>query len=114
MAGPGRIDSPKSSGAHWLIQQGATLVQKVDDVFDVLGWSAATMPANAGTDTVAPGLSPAMQQVLSALDAYPADIDSLAQKTGMAVSTLQPLLLNLELQGLVRQLPGQLYEKIIP
>ncbi len=114
MAVPGRIDSPKSSGAHWLIQQGATLVQKVDDVFDVLGWSAATMPANAGTDTVAPGLSPAMQQVLSALDAYPADIDSLAQKTGMAVSTLQPLLLNLELQGLVRQLPGQLYEKIIP
>ncbi len=113
MAIPGRIDSPKSSGAHWLIQQGATLVQRVDDVFEALSWPVAASSATAGGNQEAmQDLPPAARQVLQALDVYPADIDSLARKTHMPLATLQPLLLTLELQGLVRQLPGQLYEKV--
>lgn len=116
MAIPGRIDSPKSSGAHWLIQQGATLVQRIDDVFEALSWPLAAAPATTdsteGKKDSAQGLTSVAQQVLQALDVYPADIDSLAQASGLPVTTLQPLLLNLELQGLVRHLPGQLYEKI--
>lgn len=113
MAIPGRIDSPKSSGAHWLIQQGATLVQRVDDVFEALSWPLGASSTTAGENQEPlPALPPDAQQVLQALDAYPADIDSLAQKTNLPLATLQPLLLTLELQGLVRQLPGQLYEKV--
>jgi DNA processing protein len=113
MAVPGRIDSVKSSGAHWLIQQGATLVQRIEDVFEVLAWpgagSSSVQGENNGTGTALPSEA---EQVLRALDAYPADIDALAQASGLSLTTLQSLLLTLELQGLVRQLPGQLYEKV--
>lgn len=113
LAIPGRIDSLKSSGAHWLIQQGATLVQRVEDVFEALSWPVAASAATVGEIQEAEqDLPPPAQQVLRALDVYPADIDSLTRKTNMPLATLQPLLLTLELQGLVRQLPGQLYEKV--
>lgn len=114
LAIPGSIDSLKSSGAHWLIQQGATLIQRVEDVFEAMAWS---VPAGTN-DKAAPSpevpLAPEERQVLQALDAYPADIDRIAQQCGLALTALQPLLLALELQGLVRRLPGQLYERVRP
>ena len=78
LAIPGSIDSLKSSGAHWLIQQGATLIQRVEDVFEAMAWS---VPAGTN-DKAAPSpevpLAPEERQVLQALDAYPADIDRIA------------------------------------
>lgn len=113
MAVPGRIDSIKSSGAHWLIQQGATLVQRIEDVFEVLAWpGAGSSPVQGENNGTGTALPPEAEQVLRALDAYPADIDALAQASGLSLTTLQSLLLTLELQGFVRQLPGQLYEKV--
>lgn len=113
LAIPGRIDSPKSSGTHWLIQQGAALVQRIDDVLEALAWpEAMASPAESTAKTNGPVLAPKAQQVLQVLDTYPADIDALAQATGLTIADLQPLLLTLELQGLVRQLQGQLYEKV--
>lgn len=109
MAIPGRIDSPRSSGAHWLIQQGAALVQRPADVLEALAWQGS-IPAEAA-DTAEPDVAPAARRVLQLLDSYPTDIDSLARQSGLELTALQALLLALELQGLVRQMPGQLYEK---
>ncbi len=47
---PGRIDLPKSAGTHRLIQQGARLVQTVQDILDELSWDhrlVASTPAQA-------------------------------------------------------------------
>ncbi len=33
---PGQVDSSKSEGTHWLLQQGAKLVQRVEDIVDEL------------------------------------------------------------------------------
>ena len=110
---PGRIDSPKSAGAHRLIQQGAHLVQTVDDIIEGLAWACgATAPlprevADNGPDSV----SPAARRLLDCLETYPRDIDALARITELRATELPALLLQLELQGLVRQLPGQLYER---
>lgn len=111
---PGRIDSPKSAGAHRLIQQGAHLVQTVDDIIEGLAWACgATAPpspseiADNGPETVAP----AARRLLDCLETYPRDIDALARIAELRAAELPALLLQLELQGLVRQLPGQLYER---
>ncbi len=113
LAIPGRIDSPKSSGAHWLIQQGATLVQRPDEVLEAFAWLHEAPAEQGGAETAEEeDLSPVARQLLRLLDAYPVDIDNLAQASGLSVTALQPLLLNLELRGLVRHLPGQLYEKV--
>jgi DNA processing protein len=41
----------------------------------------------------------------------PIDIEELTEKIGLHVGELHGLLLELELKGLIRQLPGQQYER---
>jgi DNA processing protein len=110
---PGRIDSPKSAGTHRLIQQGARLVQTVQDIFDELSWEnrlAAPAPAQAALP--GPALDPGALSLLDNLDTYARDIDTLVRRTGLPVGEIHALLLQLELCGLVRQLPGKLYERV--
>ena len=110
---PGRIDSPKSAGTHRLIQQGARLVQTVQDIFDELSWeNRLAAPAPAQADPPGPTLAPGAQSLLDNLDTYPRDIDTLVRRTGLPVGEIHALLLQLELCGLVRQLPGKLYERV--
>ena len=113
MAVPGRVDSLKSGGSHWLIRQGAHLVRQVDDILEALCWSRQELPAtDSSPQRGGKVLSAAEGQLLQALDVYPLDIDSLARKTGLSIVELHGLLLQLELQGVVRQLPGQMYERV--
>lgn len=112
---PGRIDSPKSSGTHRLIQQGAHLVHGATDIVEALAWESGTGPCGlvekAAATGPSPQVSPAEQHLLLSLDAYPRDIDTLVRMTGLPIVDLHTLLLQLELKGLIRQLPGQLYER---
>jgi DNA processing protein len=110
---PGRIDSPKSAGTHRLIQQGARLVQTVQDILDELSWDhrlVASTPAQAALP--GPALDPGARSLLDNLDTYARDIDTLVRRTGLPVGEIHALLLQLELCGLVRQLPGKLYERV--
>ena len=51
------------------------------------------------------------RHALALFAACPADIEELTEKSGLPVSELHGLLLGLELKGLIRQLPGQQYER---
>ena len=108
---PGRIDSAKSEGTHHLIRQGAHLVQRVDDITEELGFGRqmGSVPTTDG-EKVAPG-DEEEQRVLDCLDVYPVDIDTILRVTGLDAGRVLDLLLQLELKGLVRQQPGQMYEK---
>lgn len=111
---PGRVDSLKSAGSHWLIRQGALLVRHAGDILESLDWrqpapAAASASAPNGPDTI--DLSADERQLWAALDVYPQDIDTLGRRSSLPVTALHGLLLQLELRGLIRQLPGQLYER---
>ena len=107
---PGRVDSARSDGCHRLIRQGALLIRNGHDVITALGWGEGeSEPATGGETGPADSVTVEEQRVLAALDAYPVDIDTLARKTGLESSRLLDLLLRLELAGLVRQYPGQMY-----
>ncbi len=111
---PGRIDSPKSAGTHRLIQQGAHLVHTVADIVEGLSWSKAEACAGfnwARSDENGTITAPE-QLVLDSLDTYPRDIDTLVRLSGLPLVEIHGLLLQLELQGLIRQLPGQQYERV--
>lgn len=110
---PGRIDSPKSVGTHRLLQQGAHLVQTVEDILEGLSWAdSASGPGRQQRerDPILP-VTPQERLLLDHLDTYPRDIDTLVRMTDFAIVELHALLLQLELKGLVRQLPGQQYER---
>ncbi len=109
---PGRIDSMKSSGCHRLIQQGAHLVHTVHDILDELN-IGSVLPAgalNLEQEKKGEAQGEKEKKLLSCLDVYPVDIDTLLRVTGFSTNEVYTLLLELELKGLVRQLPGQLYE----
>lgn len=108
---PGRIDSAKSEGAHRLIQQGARLVQSVDDITSELGLGRQSASVQAREEETAAAEGEDERRVLDCLDVYPVDIDTVQRVTGLETARVLDLLLQLELKGLVRQHPGQMYEK---
>jgi DNA processing protein len=105
---PGSIHSPLSKGCHWLIKQGAKLVDCVEDISGELG--AIGGPGHASSpDAQSPA---AADPVLAALGHSPASLDVLARRTGMPAASLAAELTRLELSGAVERLPGGLYRQL--
>jgi DNA processing protein len=104
---PGSIHSPLSKGCHWLIKQGAKLVECADDVLVELGARAPTPPA-----LVEPPAELGGDPVLDALGHSPASLDALALRTGAPAARLGAELTRLELAGRVERLPGGLYRQL--
>lgn len=102
---PGSIHSPQARGCHWLIKQGAKLVDCAQDIFDELepGTQAAPRADRAPEPPDA---------LLDALGHEPTSLDALAARTGWSVSDLNTRLLELELEGQVARLPGQLFQRV--
>ena len=110
---PGSIHSPQARGCHALIKQGAKLVDSAQDIledFKLTGLPQTAPVANAGSATPAPAGSP--DPVLAALGFDPATLDALVARTGWPASALNARLLELELDGHVARLPGQLFQRI--
>jgi DNA processing protein len=111
---PGQVDSCKSEGTHWLLQQGARLVQRVDDILPEIGRGpSGGLSGDAGHGRPVPptGLDPAARTLLEALETYPQDRDELIEKTAFSPARVSELLLFLEIEGLVEILPGNQVRK---
>ncbi|MEN8257267.1 MAG: DNA-processing protein DprA [Thermodesulfobacteriota bacterium] len=111
---PGRIDSAKSCGAHRLLQEGATLVHTVDDIFQELGFGAgqeANLPRE-DEKRLGTALTLEEKKLYGWLDVYPQNIDELIQNSQMAPEKVAELLLLLELKGLIESLSGNQYQKV--
>ncbi|PSN15371.1 DNA-protecting protein DprA [filamentous cyanobacterium CCT1] len=119
---PGSLDNLNSEGCLELINQGAQMILNDMTLIAALGQLPQISPAglevsgtngsrNRPSHSPAPPLSPAMAQVLVAIPDDPATLDQLvaaiAQPTGEVLATL----VQLELLGLVTQLPGMRYQR---
>ncbi|MHB1115964.1 DNA-processing protein DprA [Sideroxydans sp.] len=100
---PGSIHSPQAKGCHALIKQGAKLVENVNDIFEELGHSLQVVSAT-GTSEEHP--------LFVHLGFEPVDAEALAQRSGLTISELSAILLQLELDGHIASLPGGLYQRI--
>ncbi|TVP56671.1 MAG: DNA-protecting protein DprA [Nodularia sp. (in: Bacteria)] len=112
---PGRIDDYPSQGCLKLLNQGASFVlRELDELLKMLG----AIPKIDTIDTAPipeqiklPDLLPELQQVMDAIACDVLSFDYLVQKTGMNTGSVSSALLQLELMGLVSQLPGMRYQK---
>lgn len=130
MAIPGSIHSSQAKGCHWLIKQGAKLVESAQDVLEELHWPdplqtapmaqssaaghASESGADKGTDNAAqpaPG-NASEAALLSAMGHDPVSLDALQARCGWSTAQLQAQLLELELLGQVGRLPGGLFQRI--
>ena len=107
---PGSINSFKSTGCHFLIKQGATLIENADDIMDELGMNYASVPK---TDTFMQGTLPLMEEhekaIYDLIGDYPIHIDQIANQGNFEPNEVSSILLKMELKGIVRQLPGKLF-----
>lgn len=105
---PGQIDSFKSEGTHWLLKQGAKLVQTATDVFDELKdfpkQGKCAKPSVAVRENE--NLDNEAKIILSMLEPYPIARDKLIMKTGLRPEQVSEWLLLLELDGKIELLPG--------
>jgi DNA processing protein len=104
---PGSIHAPQSRGCHALLKQGAKLVDGAEDILDELEPGAREGAAAETTGTaVRDG-----DALLEALGHDPVSLDALVARTGFAPEVLSARLLELELEGAVARLPGQLFQR---
>ncbi|OCC15654.1 Rossmann fold nucleotide-binding protein Smf [Dissulfuribacter thermophilus] len=115
MAVPGSVRSNVSRGTHWLIKQGATLVETAEDVLEALGLDKHSVENKSEIKVHLDDIQ--KQRVLDCIGPYPIHIDEICQKTGIGPGPLGSILLELELDGFVVALPGkyfQIGEKLNP
>lgn len=117
---PGSIHSPLSKGCHHLIKQGAKLVDDAKDIIDELGAPLAPGMATrvaseaGGADDGEAQLevTGAHADLLEQLGYDPVTIDQLALRSGLTMDALSAMLLQLELDGRICQLPGGKVQRI--
>ncbi len=104
---PGSIHSPQSRGCHALIKQGAKLVDHANDILEELRMPAGG-PRGSEASVEAQGKE---DLILAALGFDPVTLDALVARTGWPPADLSARLLDLELEGRVTRLPGQLFQR---
>jgi len=107
---PGEVGSSRSRGAHRLIRQGAKLVESADDIVEEIAPqlvrpnSASSpprgLPHHWGEDR---------HRVFSLFQERALHIDEVTEMSGLSPAQVSQILLELELQGFLRQLPGKRY-----
>jgi DNA processing protein len=102
---PGPIDSPGSIGPHRWIQQGAKLIRAAADIMEELTGYAPVPPASE------PRADPMISDdpVITLLSHTPLQLDDLIRNAGLPAAEIMSRLTLLELQGLIKELPGKFF-----
>lgn len=98
---PGSIKSPSSRGPNRLIQQGAKLVTKVEDILEELNLSVAV--AQTAVQMALPESAEEMKLYEHLAD-EPFDIDALCRRTNLPINVVSSTLTLMELKGMVHRI----------
>lgn len=113
---PGCVDRPESRGCHWLIREGAKLVETVDDVICELGPLAEVIEMPARGDRVADPRALCLNKreaaLFDLLGPSPRSIDELIIESGLPAAQVSSTLMVLELKKVVRQLAGKQFVRM--
>ena len=112
---PGSVNSELSRGAHALLRDGARLVESVDDILDELSLpelSPAPELPPSDREPEESGLTGDERSILEALSLQQKHVDAIIHQCQLPSSRASAGLLMLELKGLVRRLPGNMFMRV--
>ena len=116
MAVPGPVGDPGREGTHKLIRDGAVLVasgrQAVAELWPAMVPDSQPAPALFDQTKKPPGLDSQAEAIYRLLEGEPKHVDEIIRQLGLNPGEALGRLLDLELKGLARQLPGQCYVRI--
>ena len=118
---PGNVTQPSSFGPNQLIKQGAKLVTSWEDVIEELPTPvrAELMPVESAAPDerlalVESGLTPSEKPLYGLLSMDEArHVDEIVELSGMTSSEVLAGLFDLEMKGVIRQLPGKQFLKVL-
>lgn len=118
MAVPGRITDTFSAGCNLLIRnRKAQAVLSAEDIVAEMMWdldiASPSVAVNRNSEIFG-SLMPVEQELLQLFgNADTLSSSELAERSGMNIGRLSALLMSMEIAGAVRQLPGNMFEKLI-
>ena len=113
---PGSIHNPLTKGCHYLIKQGAKLVETVEDILEETTGFAAWYGAKINQNKVETGakeinLDKNTQELLNCVDFSPTSFNTIVIRSSLTVTEVSVILMALELKGLIR-LQDNGYERV--
>ncbi|RDK88561.1 DNA-processing protein DprA [Marinirhabdus gelatinilytica] len=111
---PGRATDTQSQGCNNLIKSNqAHLLNSAEDLIYMLGWELEEPQPLSQQKQLFVEFTPEEQKVFDYLNTKQKELlDTIALECGLPTFKVATLLLNLELKGVVRPLPGKLFEVI--
>jgi DNA processing protein len=108
---PGKISDPKSEGCNHLIKTNSALMfTDVGEFLEIMGWKKIDKPKQSQKELFVQ-LSEDEKKIVELLkEKEGVHIDELNLQSGLSMSVVAAALLNLELQGVLRVLPGKMYK----
>jgi DNA processing protein len=116
MAVPGRITDSSSMGSNNLIRSGkARMVLTANDIIEDLGWTVTERGEQSDEPTAIDmeSLTSAERAIVETMQISPiVDWSLLMSSTGLTLGELSMAVMDLELKGIIRTLPGKRYELV--
>lgn len=106
---PGNINSKNSEGTNYLIQKGAKLVTKVEDILDEIMHFIPSLKKQYKTETVE--LDSEERDIFNILDEL-LTTDEIVLRTGIRITKVLEILLRLEIKGLITKIEGKYTRRI--
>jgi DNA processing protein len=109
---PGNIASKLSRGTNALIKRGAKLVDSIEDILGEIEAFRRLKPMEPPVDTgcILERLNEDGRRIFSTITNEPIHIDDIITQSGFEPHRVLSTLLSLELEGLITQLPGKMFQ----
>lgn len=109
---PGSLDNKNAHGCLGLLNHGANVILGEEHLLEMLGTIPQLDLFQENTVPPLPDIEPALKEILSAIAIEPMPFDLIVQNLSQEPNQVSAGLLQLELLGLISQLPGMRYQRL--